>query len=124
MLNIVRADKLSCIYASCRGWKSGAAEQYHIVMMELRVKRFLVSLDSPVTRDHASLTKRMFQFSESVLTSIMPSEKQSMAPISPVVWLRNLSVSSFYTWDTMAAQDMFRCLSCAKNSISSLHSTG
>ena len=50
---------------------------------------------SPVTRDHASLTKRMFQFSESVLTSMMPSEKQSMAPMRPVVWLRNLSVSSF-----------------------------
>ena len=50
---------------------------------------------SPVTRDHASLTNRMFQFSESVLTSMMPSEKQSMAPMRPVVWLRNLSVSSF-----------------------------
>ena len=49
----------------------------------------------PVTRDQASLTKRMFQFSESVLTSMMPSEKQSMAPMRPVVWLRNLSVSSF-----------------------------
>ena len=26
---------------------------------------------------------------------MMPSEKQSMAPMRPVVWLRNLSVSSF-----------------------------
>lgn len=59
-----------------------------------------------MTRDHASLTNKMFQFSESVLTSMMPSEKQSIAPIRPVVWLRSLSVSSLCICRMMMFQEM------------------
>ncbi len=52
----------------------------------------------------------MFQFSESVLTSMMPSEKQSMAPMRPVVWLRNLSVSSFCNHTDMPSEQRSRLI--------------